>query len=388
MKSRTQKAFRILSLIGGAACLVVLMLYMSGSFTQDRIGPERTVGNPDKKAGPRHVTKASIETITEFFEAVGTVKPRTETKVEAQITARIVDVFVNPGDNVVRGKNLLILDNRQLQARLDQARQGLQSAISRREQVRQGVLDAEAAYNQAESSFRRTKSYFEAEAATTHDLEIAETAYLRSKARLQQSKEVQEEAQAGVNQAQKVVEEARIALGYAEIKARAAGEVAKRLVEPGDMAWPGKPLLVLQTRGSLRLEALVREGLIHRIVLDTPLKVVITSIGQTLEGTVEEVVPSADPMTRTFLVKVGLPPQKGLYPGMFGRLMVPSAVRQVVVVPGTAVTRVGQLETVILKTNGAWRQVFVKTGRKIGEKVEILSGLDGGETVALREEAN
>lgn len=386
MKNSSKKAFRILSFFSGAACLIILMLYMSGAFIPDKIEPEAPVSKPEHRFIPKKITKASIQTMTEVFEAVGTVRPRTETRVEAQITARIVDIFVSPGDIFTKRKLLIVLDNRQFQAKLDQTRQGLQSAISRREQARQGVLEAEAAYDQAESAFKRTKIYFESEAATNHDLEIAEAAYLRSKARVQQSKDVLRETASSVMQSEKIVEEARIALGYTKITAREAGEVARRLAEPGDMAWPGKPLLVLQTRGSLRLEALIREGLIQRVKPGNRLKVFIGAIDRPLIGTVEEVVPSADPSTRTFLAKVGLPPEKDIYPGMFGRLLVPSGVRRVVVIPKAAITRVGQLETVIVKLNGDWQQIFVKTGREIGENVEVLSGLDGDETLALRGE--
>jgi len=159
-----------------------------------------------------------------------------------------------------------------------------------------------------------------------------------------------------------------------------------RLAEPGDMASPGKSLLVLQTRGSHRLEALIHEGLIQRVTLGTQLKVFIGAIDRPLVGTVEEVAPSADPSTRTFLVKVGLPPEKDIHPGMFGRLWVPSGGRRVVVIPRAAITRVGQLETVTIKLNKDWQQIFVKTGREIGENVEVLSGLDGNETLALEGE--
>jgi RND family efflux transporter MFP subunit len=194
------------------------------------------------------------------------------------------------------------------------------------------------------------------------------------------------EAEAGVRQAKKRVEESRIALGYTRILAPEDGEVVRRLAEPGDLAWPGKPLLVIQTREALRLEALVREGLIHRVSVGTLLKVSISALNKEFSGAVEELVPSADPQTRTFLVKVGLPLVEGLYPGMFGRLLVPVKETSIVVVPAAAVQRIGQLEVVTARTNGKWQRYFVKTGRRRGPMVEILSGLNGGEILAMEEE--
>ena len=384
MSNRSKKGFRILMSICGGLGLVLVILYMAGTFTTDKIQPGKVPAASGRVIQPRKTARATIETITEFYEAVGTVRPRTEINVEAEITGRILEILVRPGDKVAKRKLLVVLDSRQFRARLDQARQGLMSTTSRREQARQAVTAVQAAYTQAGSAFKRTKTYFESEAATSHDLELAESTYLQAKARVQQAKDALTGAQAGVRRAEKVVEEFKIALGYTRIKAQAAGEVARRLVEPGDMAWPGKPLLVLQTRGALRLEANVREGLIHLITPGTRLRVVVTALGRILNGTVEEVVPSADPMTRTFLIKVGLPRANGLYPGMFGRLMVPVEQLKVVVAPKAAVRSIGQLEVVTVKVDGKWHRAFVKTGRDMGDKIEILSGLNGGETLALK----
>jgi multidrug efflux pump subunit AcrA (membrane-fusion protein) len=179
------------------------------------------------------------------------------------------------------------------------------------------------------------------------------------------------------------VEESRIALGYTRIEAQESGQVAKRMAEPGDMAWPGKALLLLQTRGALRLESLVREGLIHRIRVGSRMTVSVDVLDRELEGVVDEVVPFADPVTRTFLVKVSLPHAEGLYPGMFGRLLVPVGDHEIVTAPREAIVRVGQLEMVTVRVSDRWERIFVKTGRAMGDRVEVLAGLDGGETLAL-----
>jgi len=360
------------------------MAYLGGFFVSDKIGPNEAL-RPESPGpeGPKKTVESIVQTITEYYEAVGTVRPRTEARIESQVTGRILEILVGPGDHVTRGALLAVLDDRELQARLEKARHGLASARARREQARQAVAAARAVYTQAEAAYQRTRTYFDSEAATSQDLEWAESAYLQAKAGLQQAQDGLREAVSGVRQAEQVVKEAQVALGYTKIKAVDEGQVAERLAEPGDLAWPGKPLLVLQTRGALRLEAFVREGLIQKVSLGQHLEVVLTAQGLTLDGTVEEVIPAADPMTRTFLVKVGLPYQKGMFPGMFGRLLVPVQSRQVVLVPRAAVQHVGQLEMVTVRRNGRWERVFVKTGAQIGENIEILSGLSGGETLCL-----
>jgi RND family efflux transporter MFP subunit len=382
MNKKPNKALRQVLLIGGAVCLVLLILMTGGYFVTDKIEPGNVSSRHEGTGNSGRTAQASIETVTEFFEAVGTVRPRTEANIEAQVTGRIVEVLVRAGDRVVKGDVLVVLDSREFQARLDQATQELVSAGARKEQARQAVLAAEAAFTQAESAFNRVKSYFHDKAATSQDLEQAESLYLQAKARSLQARDGLRETEAGIRRVEGVVEEARIALGYARIVAPENGQVARRLAESGDLAWPGKPLVVLQTRESLRLEALVREGLIHKAQPGVRLPIVLTALNTTGEGVVEEVVPSADPLTRTFLVKVGLEDYDGLFPGMFGRLLVPMDTHKVVVVPQEAVERVGQLEMVTVKVNGSWERRFIKTGRDMGTTIEVLSGLKGDETLA------
>ena len=383
MSGTSKRAGRVFILLAGGLALIALMLYMAGSFTPNKIQPGTIQETRHQDIKPEKTGQASIELITEFYEAVGTIRPKRETQIEAQVMGKIVDVLVRPGDTVDKGQSIIVLDSRQIETRVAQARQGLVSAKSKRKQAGQALLAAEAAFKEAESAYKRTQKYFEAEAATAQELERAESGYLQARAALQRAEEALSESDAGVLQAEKFVEEAKIGLGYTQIVSPKEGQVAKRLAEPGDLAVPGKPLLVLQTRGTLRLEALVREGLIHRVSPGTELEVVVNALGRSFAGTVEEVVPSADPATRTFLVKVGLPEDGDLLPGMFGRLLVPVKDEKVIVVPKKAIKRIGQLEVVTVETEGDWQRVFVKTGRVIGEKVEVLSGLHGHEEVAL-----
>jgi len=382
--SRAESRFlRILPPLGGAALLALLMMYMTGMFTPNRVGPDTRVPAAPGTATPSRTANARLETVTEVDRAVGTVRPQTETRIEAQVTARILELSVRPGDDVKKGDVLIVLDGSRLQAKVDQTRQTVLSTQARRRQAAQAVNSAEAVFNEAKAAYERTKAYFQGHAATEQDMERARSAFLQAKAGFEHAQHSLREAEAGVRQAEKVVEESRIALGYTRIEAPEAGQVAKRTAEPGDMAWPGKTLLVIQTRGALRLESMVREGLIHRIRIGSRMRVWVDALDRELEGTVDEVVPFADPVTRTFLVKVSLPPADGLYPGMFGRLLVPVENREIVTAPREAIVRVGQLEMVMVRTGKRWERVFVKTGRVMGDRVEVLAGLDGGETLAL-----
>jgi RND family efflux transporter MFP subunit len=380
--SSSGKGFRVFSILLGIGVLLLLMLYMGGVFTTGKIRPTGKEV-PVENAPPRQIARASVETVTEFYESVGTVRPKTETRVESQVIGKVMEILVRSGAQVAKGQLLVRLDGREYEARLEQAVQALSSARSRRRQVEQAGVAAKAELDRAEAAFKRIRTYLEAKAATAQDMEQAEAAFRQAKARLEQAQGAAVEADAGIRQAEKAVEEARIALGHTKITAPEESEVVRRLAEPGDLATPGKPLLLLQTRGKLRLEALIPESLIGRIRLGRSLDVRIDALDRLTSGTVEEVVPSANPMTRTILAKVALPEEDDIFPGMFGRLLIPVRETSVVLIPKRALRRIGQIEVVTAEAGGRWQEIFVTTGRAMGDKVEVLSGLKGDERVAL-----
>ncbi len=369
----------ILTLLMGLCTL----LLMPGCSDSGKIQPGKTLSGTSDVPEPAETARARIETVRRWLESSGTVRPRTESRIEAQITAQVTAVDVRPGTRVTKGQVLISLDSRQLLARLDQARQGLKSAQAARKQAHQAVIAAQAAHSQAEADFKRTQTYFESKAATQQALEKAQSHYRQAKAGLAHAREAHTGTTAGIKQAEEVVREAEIAMGYTRITAPETGEVLKRLVEPGDLALPGKPLLVLQTAGAYRLEAHVREGLISRLRLGMQLPATITTLEMEVQTDVEEIIPYADPQTRTFLVKAALPPIEGLYPGMFGKLRIPVATEKVVTIPAAALQKVGQLELVVVQEENRWTRRYVKTGRRLAQQVEVLSGLNGSETIGI-----
>ena len=160
--------------------------------------------------------------------------------------------------------------------------------------------------------------------------------------------------------------------------------MSDRYLDPGDLAVPGKPLLTIHNPNELELHASVREGLAGKIRVGMTLPVRIDALSRKMTGTVREIVPHADAMSRSVLVKVTLPADQlgGLYIGMFGRISILVGNIDRIVIDNKAMQRVGQLETVdVVRSDGTLERRFVRTGLRIGDKVEILSGLLTGETV-------
>lgn len=330
---------------------------------------------------PSQTAAAQMRETDQWYEAVGTVRPRTESRIEARVTGQVLNVLVSPGDAVSKGALLVTLDSRQMTSQLVQAKQALKTAEAGREQSLHALDASRAALKQAQANYTRVKTYFESQAATAQDLEAAEATFRQADAGVKRAEEALAAADAGILQARAVVKESTIFLDYSRILAPEDGVVLKRFVEPGDLALPGKPLVALRTSGALRLEAYVREGLISRVAPGASLEVAIETVDRQLAATVEEIVPYADPNSRTFLVKAAMPPVDGLYPGMFGKLRIPVGKRPIVTVPWSAVVRVGQLELVRVIHGNTWETRYVKSGMRMGEDVEILSGLSGTETI-------
>ena len=348
------KTLRLIGLFAGAGALVLLILYTGGFLATGKIGPGRVEAGPSAAPAGREVTAERVE-LPVNHQAVGTLQPVSEIRVEAQVAGRILAVKTKAGQTVTQGQELVLLDDRQYRARLSQAEQSL--------------ADARAVMTRARSEHARVARLLAGQAATPRQMEQANEALKR--------------AQAQMARAAKQQEEAKVALGYTRVSAPAGGRVIKRLVEPGDTALPGRPLLILQADGGMRLEALLPEGMFAKVRPGQELTVELPSLKRSLTGRVEEIVPAADPATRTFVVKVALPQGQNLYPGMFGRLLVPVSARQAVLVPAAAVRRVGQLEMVLLRQDGVWQRAMVTTGRRMGDKLEVLSGLTGGETLLI-----
>jgi len=98
---------------------------------------------------------------------------------------------------------------------------------------------------------------------------------------------------------------------------------------------------------------------------------------------VAELSPTADANSRTFLIKLDLPQSAALRAGQFGRAAIPVGQAKSLRVPAALVVRRGQMEIVFVAQGGVAKLRLVKTGKKIGDDLEILSGLSSGDAVIL-----
>ena len=289
------------------------------------------------------------------------------------------------------------------------------SAQSSLAQAEQRLNAAKAAFQQTQSEYARIKKFKEQGAATQQKLEQTEAKFLQAQAAREQARlgikqaqaqlagieEVVKSARAGVeqaksgidgararrHQAQQQMRSAQIAWSYTRICASSAGVVVEKKVEPGDLSWPGKPLLIIDKPQLLQLEARVPESLRQRVTLHQRFPVVVDAIGYRQKGEVTEIVPYADPWSRTFIVKLAIPFQSGIYPGMFGKLFIGLPAVSVLLVPAAAVQPIGQFTSVYVEEQPQqWVRRFITLGQRYGDQIEVLSGVNSGEKVAIFKE--
>ncbi len=392
-----------------AVVLIVLMLWLSGAFI-DKIRADTSPATT-QTARPTSVPAAKSQAVEMrvfplTVDQVGTVQTRTRAEVAGRIMAQAREVDVHEGQTVTgpeagkEGKATVLarLDSREIEAKLSQAQtqvtaaeKALAGAAAQlaAAQAQQQVAEAQAA--QALTDFKRMEGLSTSGAATPQQLDHAraqkEVAEAQVRAAVQQVVAVRSDAarlEAQKEQAVAAVREAQVMLSYTTIEAPFSGRVVHKTVDAGDMVMPGQPLFVIEKSAEPEFHAVVAESLVAGMKFDQKLDVRIDAIGQTLHGVVREIVPQADPRTRTLLVKIALPPQPGLVSGQFGRLAVPTGTYQAMVIPARAVRHVGQLQLVdVVDNQGVPHRRFVTLGRPHDDLVEVLSGLKPAEQVVI-----
>ena len=324
-----------------------------------------------------------------YYEAMGTIRPRYEPAISSQIQAAVLDILVHPGDRVKPGELMILLDNREYESRLNQAMEQLQAARAAVRRSEQQSAKARALLDELSLKHQRFKNLYAEDVISSQEYEKTASAYHQARADYEQSLMAIQEAQFNKVSVQEKTAELRIMLDYTQIRAPERGEVVQRLVNPGDTASPGKVLLLLQSRHLLRMEAQVPERLVSGLHIGQEYEVRVDSLHKTYKATLTEIVPRADAAARSFLVKLDLKSgESKVYPGMFARMFVPLEHEEIIFVPAGAVRYTGQLQTVTVIENGETYIRHVRSGRKFQEYIEILSGLNAGEKIIVEKDGS
>ncbi|AAZ25906.1 efflux RND transporter periplasmic adaptor subunit [Colwellia psychrerythraea] len=331
--------------------LLVMVAWLAGAFNK-KVSPGFEAPSPTLVNSISYVVKSSTEAIFEGVAASITAKQTTI--ISSRLLARIDKINVRAGDIVKRGDVLITLENNDLSSRVIEAQEQVNAMIAR--------------YTEAHQNFQRAKELFNKKIASQFDLDKSKADYQSIKAELTAAKQSLAQAQT--------------TLSYATLRAPINGKVVDRFAEPGNTAQAGEKLLSLYNPLSLRVEAQVREQLALTLTQGQSIKVELPTIKQNIVGLVEEIVPAANTGSRSFLIKVSLPYQENLLPGMYARLLIPAGQAQKLYLPKNSVFHVGQLNFVHVLIDGQSQKRFVRIDTKVKPGfISIISGLVDGDII-------
>jgi len=310
--------------------------------------------------------------VPDLLESAGTVRAVETTALASQMMGNIVELRVHEGDRVRRGQVLAVIDDAQPRAAVERAT----SAVNAAEQE---VAASDSDLTLAQSTLNRYQNLYDKKSVSPQEFDEV-------KARYQAALAHRDEALAGQSQAKAGLAQARASLSYTRILAPFDGVITEKKADAGTLASPGLPIFTVEGLGRYRLEAAVNENDLRYVRMGEQVPVVVDALDSTvLRGKVVQIVPAADPGSRSFLAKIELPADVRLRSGLFGRAQFSRGERSSLLIPQSAVVERGQLQGVyVLGQNKAASLRYVTLGKKSGTQVEVLAGLQEGERLVTK----
>jgi len=333
------------------------------------------------------VSGVRIETVSatpvpQMYEAVGTVRSANVSLLNAQIGGTVREVRVKSGDHVRKGQVLALIDDRSPRAQVDAAQAGVEEATQGLAEVEQALQAATADRQFAEATFTRYQALLQKSSLSRQEYDGAAAKYKAALANERSLEAKKKEIQARHRQAQAQESSAETTLSYSRIVAPSDGVVTQRSIDVGTVVMPGMSLMVVEDTGHYRLEASLPEEFFAKIRVGE--ETTVTTARGEAQGRVAEVVPADDPVSRTFLVKVDLPWDRSCRSGEYATALFPVEQIRTMSVPRAALVEHGELEGVyVVNSQGSVEFRLIKAGKSWGERIEVLSGLNPGDRVAV-----
>jgi len=289
----------------------------------------------------------------------GSVEAVRRATVSSETSGRISEINFDVDDFVKQGSVLVRITDATTRARLA----GVEANVS----------EAEAQYNIALSEFNRIQEVYNRQL-------VSKSAFDKADAELKAATQRLSAAQARVKE---VLEQ----LKYTVVKAPYSGIVAERHVELGEMAKVGQPLFTGFSLSELRAVTHVPQSTVNDIRSATQATILIPYMDdKPLRSSLITVYPEADPTTHTYKVRIKLPEvPKGVYPGNMVKIQFTTGEEQSMRIPKQAIVQRSELQAVYVVKDKAVALRQIRLGREYSgdNTVDVLAGLDPGETVAL-----
>ncbi|HSO17987.1 MAG TPA: efflux RND transporter periplasmic adaptor subunit, partial [Desulfosarcina sp.] len=273
-----------------------------------------------------------------FYEAVGTVQARQTMTLSSKLMGTVKTISVSEGDRVHAGDLLVVLEQTQVDAGLRQSEAALEEARRAHSAARSGKEAAAAEAALAKATFERYQQLIKTDSASRQEFDEVKSRYEETRAALSRADSMMSAAAQRVNQAEAALTSAKATRADASISAPYEGTVITKHVEPGDLAAPGTPLLTLEGIDSFRVDLILPETYLNAVTPGNAVDISIPNLEKaSVQGIVEAVMPTADTASRSFTVKLSLPPGLPVHTGTFARILIPVAEEGRLLIPPSAV---------------------------------------------------
>lgn len=337
--------------------LAVFLLASAGLWTYSSATHAQDSAKSPRPALTVQTAPPQRTAMTQRLAANGNVAAWQEASIGAESNGlRLTEVRVNVGDSVKAGQVLATFAAEMVQADVAQARASL--------------LEAKAHAAEAASNAERARTLQASGALSAQQIEQYTTAA--------------QAAQARVEAAQALLQAQQLRLQHTQVRAPDHGVISARSATVGAVVGAGTELFRMVRKGRLEWRAEVTATELGRLRPGTAAQVTAAS-GASVQGQLRMVAPTVDPQTRNALVYVDLPAHPDLRAGMFARGEFLLGQSDALTVPQEAlVVREGFTYLFVLGADQRVQRLKVQPGRRAGERVEILSGLDAGAPVVVR----
>jgi len=336
----------------------------------------------------------------ETISVSGTVStPNSPASVCFLVSGKVVFVGPREGEFVKQGQVLARIDptdfNLSIKGAAAQAASAQAAMEKSMHSARPELLEqARISFERAEDEYQRMKMLYDSKSLAPNDFQKYKAAYEHAKQDYEQAKsggqkEDKALAKASYNQSAAHLEVARKSLSDATLCAPMDGYIAKRSIEPGDTASPGRPVFEIVQMDPLEVNIGVPETDVRLVKVGQKADITIPALpGKTFQGTVRVLNVSADPSTRTYMTRISVAnPEHSLRVGMVAEATIRGdRTIEMTTLPGDAVVRDPQGATQVYVYYPDQKRVYAKRveiGAAVNRNVQIKSGLEGRELIVL-----
>jgi RND family efflux transporter MFP subunit len=376
-----------------ATRLVLLLLGVSAAACSGPSAAQRPA-DAASEAQPVKVIRVEPTLLDRAVTVTGTLAAEEQVMLSLKVTGRLEELLVDLGSPVRRGQIIARLTPTDFELRLRQAEAALQQArarlgldptgdddaveIERTAVVRQAMATLDEARRQRD----RFATFVQRGISARADLETAEAQLQIAEGRLQDAREEVRNRQAVLLQRRSEVAIARQQLEDTSLKSPIDGVVRERHAFAGEYRAAGTPIVTVVRQHPLRLQLAVPERSAANVRVGQDVRVTVEGDAEAYRGRVARLSPAITEGNRTLAIEAEVPNEAGrLRPGMFARAEIVTDEALSIVVPQTALVVFAGVEKLLVVKDGKVHEQRVRSGRRIGDRVEILEGVSTGDMV-------